>query len=85
MDQRLYFVVEIDSIGFVFESVSRAASFMADAVETNKQGRYSRRRSEITLTVASYTRLCEMFPEDYKEEDDADETTACTVPDQTES
>ena len=80
----MVFVVEIENIGFVFENISCAASFMVNAAETIKQDRYSRRRSEVTLTVASYTRLCEMFPEEYKEEV-ADENTTSADADQTES
>lgn len=84
MNQRLYFVVSIDGRGFVFENISQAASFMCDAVESARQGRYYPDRAEVSMIAVNYDRLCELFPKEYKREVDADETTACTVPDQTE-
>ena len=85
MNEKLYFVVDIDGRGFVFENISRAASFMCDAVETARLGRYFTARADIAMYAVHYDRLCELFPKDYKKEDDADETTACAVLDQTES
>ena len=84
MDQRLYFVVEIDGRGFVFENIRYAASFMYDAAAHVKQGRYNCRNTFITMYAADYDRLCQDFPDEYKKEDAADETTTCTDADQTE-
>mgnify|MGYP007115401578 CR=1 FL=1 len=85
MDQRLYFVVEIDGLSFVFENISYAASFMVDAVEHVTACRYYPGNVDVSMHPVSYDKLCEMFPRQYKKEDNADETTACTVPGQTES
>lgn len=84
MDQGWYFVVDIDGRGFVFDRVIDAASFMRDAAEHCKQGRYNAFRAEILMRAVTYDMLCELFPEDYKKEDDADETTTCTAADTTE-
>ncbi len=84
MDQRLYFVVEIDGRGFVFENIGHAASFMADAAEHARRGRYYSSRSEVTMKAVNMEGLRFMYPDEYKEEDVADEATTCTNADQTE-
>lgn len=85
MDQRLYFVVEIDGRGFVFENISYAASFMADAVEHARKGRYYSSRSEVIMKAVNMEGLKFMYPDEYKEEEDANENTTCAVSDTTES
>lgn len=82
--ERLYFVVEIDGRGFVFDRISDAASFMFDAAEHTKRGRYYSSRSEVIMKAVTMEGLQFMYPAEYKKEDVADETTACAVPDQTE-
>ncbi len=81
----IYYVVDIDGRGFVFENIGHAASFMSDAAVHAKQGRYNAFKAEILMRAVTYDMLCELFPEEYKKEEDADETTTCTVSDTTES
>lgn len=80
----IYYVVDIDGRGFVFENIGHAASFMSDAAVHAKQGKYNAFRSEIFMRAVTYDMLCELFPEEYKKEDAADEATTCTDADQTE-
>lgn len=84
MDQRLYFLVEIDGLSFVFENISQAASFMCDAIEHVKGCRYYPGKVDVSMRAVRYDDLCETFPRAYKKEADADEATTCTDADQTE-
>lgn len=65
MDQKMYYVVDIDGVGFVFENISYAGAFMADAVEHARQGRYYNRRPVITMIACNYDKLHEAFPCEY--------------------
>ena len=80
----IYYVVEINGIGFVFENIGHAASFISDAAVHAKQGLYYCRRPDITMRAVSYDQLRDMFPEEYKKEENADENTASSDTDQTE-
>lgn len=84
MDQRLYFVVEIDGLTFVFENISQAASFMCDAIEHVQGCRYYPGQVDVSMRPVKYDKLCEMFPRTYGKEDDADENTAMANADTTE-
>lgn len=84
MDQRLYFVVEIDGLSFVFENISQAASFMCDAIEHVQGCRYYPGQVDVAMRAVKHDRLYEMFPRAYGKEADSDETTTCAVSDTTE-
>lgn len=65
MDDRVYFVVDLDGLGFVFDNIQIASAFMAAAADHAKQGRYYKRRPIITMVAASYDNLHENFPTEY--------------------
>lgn len=81
-----YYVVDIDGRGFVFNRLTDAASFMRDAVEHIKRGRYMSHDADISMYPANIDKLHRLFPEEYPidEQEAADETTTCTDADQTE-
>ena len=78
MDQRLYFIVEIDGLSFVFENISQATSFMCDAIEHVKGWRYFSGKVDVSMRAVRYDDLCETFPKAYTKEDADDENTPCT-------
>lgn len=84
MDQKIFYVVEIEYNACVFDNIKDASYFMREAAEHIIIGRYHVFTPEIRMTAYTYEQMCSIFSNDYKKEADADEATTCTDADQTE-
>lgn len=82
MDQKIYYVVEVEISAVVFDNIKDASYFMREAAEHIIFGRYQSYRPNVRMAAYTYEQLCNTFPKNFKKEDDADETTASTDADQ---
>lgn len=85
MDQKIFYVVEIECNACVFDNIKDASYFMREAAEHIMIGRYHVFRPEIRMTAYTYEQMSSIFSKDFKKEDAADEATTCAVSDTTES
>lgn len=61
----IYYVVEIDGIGFVFENMKSASAFMETAAIHGRQNRYHIHRPDICMLAVTEEKLYEAFPAEY--------------------